>query len=442
MPFSSCEKVRKSKGNTHTSIELMIQQVVKHYKQVSKIAPILKGKNLEITCVNIHSFLYNHFQYLADKEDQILRSPACSWQQRFKGIDCKSYSIIASCLLINLKIKHYIRKIKQPNFNPAGYTHVYIVVPYNQNTGDLKQGYFTIDGTLKTTIEPTFIETKDFYMDLPHFALNGTTETGGTSSTNENINLSLDGVEAFFQVPISCWGGTAFNATTAKTAFDAVESFMVAEFTKINKAVATNDVLLLAQLDYNINKAINGGYWAYVQKKKRGWNTCTNQSFDKMIKYFDFFVTVVLPSYEAWINQYYDIKTIRVKEEFSTQYENAPYSFYFSYLDNPADRIEVKERSFAKKPNITTIKAFEFTPYIEQVASGSTGFTPAQYLQSLSTILVATTGGTTVGGSQSGGSYGTDNGATDTKKDNTILYVVGAGVIGFLGFKLLTKKNK
>lgn len=161
-------------GNTFYTVQVIKTWSQTFYKQVAKLAKVLQKDSLETTCINIHSFLYNHLQYQADGALQNLRSPANSWHNRKEGIDCKSYSIFASCILTNLGINHYIRQIKQAGFNPENFSHVYIVVPKDQTTANLENGYFTIDGTLKNTSEPNFIIKEDEFMSkLEHMGLNG-----------------------------------------------------------------------------------------------------------------------------------------------------------------------------------------------------------------------------------------------------------------------------
>jgi hypothetical protein len=163
------------KGDTFFTTKMMKIWALRHYKQVSRLAPILKKPTIAETCANIHSFLYNFIQYEIDGTLQNLRSPANSWYTaRESGIDCKSYSIFASTILLNLGIKHYIRQIKQPKFNPTNFSHVYIVVPIDQVSGSLDSGNYCIDGTLKTSTEPRYTTAKDIYMaELPHLGLNG-----------------------------------------------------------------------------------------------------------------------------------------------------------------------------------------------------------------------------------------------------------------------------
>ena len=162
------------KGDTYFTAKMMKIWAENHFKQVTRLAQVLKKSSLQDTCSNIHSFLYNYIQYEIDGLLQQLRSPANSWYTaRETGIDCKSYSIFASTILLNLGIKHYLRQIKQPLFNPSQFTHIYVIVPIDQITGSLSGGYYTIDGTLKNNKEPRFTAAKDVYMkDLPHIGLN------------------------------------------------------------------------------------------------------------------------------------------------------------------------------------------------------------------------------------------------------------------------------
>lgn len=173
-PRSACKRTASGEGTTDFSVTEIAAMVTEHSGQVAKVAPLLLKSSLEETCYAIHDFAFNHFQYRADGLDQLLRSPACCWHDRRNGIDCKSYTILASCILTQMGISHYVRKIKQPGFEPTEYTHVYAIVPADQETGSLASGYYVIDGTIPTMDEPAFVQTKDTFMDgLPHYRLNG-----------------------------------------------------------------------------------------------------------------------------------------------------------------------------------------------------------------------------------------------------------------------------
>ena len=170
IPQPKGEKVYSGNGDTDFSIKEMVEVVNDCSWQMEKVAKILQSSSLIDNIDNVKEFIFNHFQYKADEEDQLLRSPSYAWHiDRQSGIDCKTYSILASCLLTEMEIIHYIRKIKQPAFAPTEWTHVYVVVPVDQQKGDLNKGYYTIDGTLKEDYEPAFLQASDYFMSLKLF---------------------------------------------------------------------------------------------------------------------------------------------------------------------------------------------------------------------------------------------------------------------------------
>ena len=161
MPPSDCSSTKLGNGDTSFAIQNMAKTARKYQHHTRDLTlKFFSGMPLEKLCNDIHQFLYWHFQYSIDGDKQLLRSPACSWLSRFDGIDCKSYSIFASTILLNAGNKHYMRRIKQ-DMNPDGFTHVYVVVPKNQKTANLAQGYYVIDGTINTTKELPYIEKDD-----------------------------------------------------------------------------------------------------------------------------------------------------------------------------------------------------------------------------------------------------------------------------------------
>lgn len=113
---------------------------------MSKIAPLLKGRTLKETCDNIYKFLYWHFQYALDGNVQDLHSPSSAWRNRQKGFDCKTYSILAGCILANLQIPYSFRMVQ---LSQPIWSHVYVVVPNGKN-------HFVIDATTHTNKEVNF----------------------------------------------------------------------------------------------------------------------------------------------------------------------------------------------------------------------------------------------------------------------------------------------
>ncbi|WP_281322076.1 hypothetical protein [Flavobacterium aestivum] len=171
-PKVSSQRRYLGNGNTFVTVQLMQKWIAKHNYQTKKIAKLLQRDTLKETCDRIYWFLYNHIQYKADKLNQDLQSPSYAFEHRAIGMDCKSYSVFASCILVNLGIKHYIRQIRQPSWKPELFTHVYVIVPLNQATADIKDGYLVIDATTSNNREPIYVMAEDTEVNLPHYGLN------------------------------------------------------------------------------------------------------------------------------------------------------------------------------------------------------------------------------------------------------------------------------
>lgn len=187
-PKASNTQIDLKKGDTFHSVLAMKKWVLLYYKQACRIAPILERGTLRETSTAIYSFLYHHLQYKQDNVTQLLRSPANSWANRTLGLDCKSYSIFASSILTCMGIKHYIRQIKQPLYRPSRFTHVYVIVPYNQQSVKLDAGYYVIDATVKHNKEPLFVTKDDVFMEkLPHVGLNGSVRRKSTSKRKKPL---------------------------------------------------------------------------------------------------------------------------------------------------------------------------------------------------------------------------------------------------------------
>lgn len=113
--------------DTLHKIKSILQQ---SYSQTREIAKILKGKDVKDTLRNIWNFVYQHIQYrLDDDGTEQLRTPARTWADRQRGVDCDDYSIFISTILLNLGIPHSLRlaEYKSKGF----FQHIYLIVPYN-----------------------------------------------------------------------------------------------------------------------------------------------------------------------------------------------------------------------------------------------------------------------------------------------------------------------
>jgi len=211
IPFSDCSSVKLATGNTKVTIDSMALWARKyqhHTKALSKQEFI--ALPLPKLCKKLHGFLYGHLQYKIDEYDQLLRSPACAWASRKEGLDCKSYSIFASCILLNCGVSHYLRRVAT---NQAeGYSHVYVIVPKNQHTYDLKDGYYTIDGTLKTFKEQKIYKADDVFMSAKPKGLAGTAGASIVKGVGKLIGYAVD---EFIAEMNSC-SGSVYDASVVE----------------------------------------------------------------------------------------------------------------------------------------------------------------------------------------------------------------------------------
>lgn len=376
--------------------------VLQYNTQTEKLALVLKKSSLPLTVPSIHDFLFNHLQYKADGSDQMLRSPACSWYDRVNGIDCKSYTIFASCLLYNLGINHYIRKIKQPaSENPNDYSHVYVIVPIDQKNGDTNKGYYVIDGTLRSNKEPFFSESKDFYMQR--------TKTAGLNG------IGINDVKNLFSSNISCWGGTAYSKEIAEKDLSTFSTRMQGYIDRINDAVVRSDMKKLADAS---NMLIGDATWnasiAGYKRADKDWNSCSSANLKAVHEAFNFYRYTVCKALKVWLETYFTSFPAGYKYYGFPQVVGATNTKY--YETDPADQsiktaaspfpvinvffdewisydtdfliFGVPYFDFLTKP-MTNIPKFEITKPMLDFSANPAGLTPQTILSSLSTIIVA-----------------------------------------------------
>jgi hypothetical protein len=152
--------INKNADVSHTVafIPNVVRQTLAH---TSKVAALLKGKDLEDTCKNIWEFVYRHIAYKKDDAGyEQVRSPARSWHDRLRGVDCDDYTTFISSLLTNLQIDHQLRITK---YGKSYFQHIYPIVP------DGYGGYYTLDCVVETfNYEAPYTENKDYPMELQY----------------------------------------------------------------------------------------------------------------------------------------------------------------------------------------------------------------------------------------------------------------------------------
>lgn len=432
IPKSSCQKTKSGIGETDFSMKEIKAMSEMYSWQMEQVANLLETSSLSESVANVKDFIYNHFQYKADQNEQMMRSPACSWFDRYNGIDCKSYSILASALLSEMNIKHYIRRIKQPAYEPNNYTHVYVVVPVNQETGSLQDGYYTVDGTLEEDTEPAFVQKDDIFMSLQHYRLNGAQPQGlslGIGNFNfNNISIGNIGCMSLTNSDNSAYTVSWYNTTKEKLAF-----FYNQLILDINQAVIDGDRQLF-------NEAVNeffGMSKVFVQgwerKRQDGWNKCTTERIDGSIQMAKFFRDVVGVALKAWLDDNFtatntgqSIKWTNVPGPTETDnIENNDIGVKFIYT-NP--HVNVLEPLLSYVPKAKTINQFEITPYVASLQNNPSAFNPLQFISQLSQTLTSFIPSNTGNNNGSATNLNNNQGIDAPNNSNT----AGFGTVGWV----------
>lgn len=151
--------VKKSGGDVFDSVDLIKKTIKESYTQCFEISKVLKGSDIKESCKNIWSFIYENIQYAADGEGDEIREPIASWAERKTGVDCDCYSVLISCILQCLQIKHCLRMTMYSKAN--SWQHIYVVAYDEQGNEiviDPVADYFNY--------EVPFLEKKDYDMQI------------------------------------------------------------------------------------------------------------------------------------------------------------------------------------------------------------------------------------------------------------------------------------
>jgi hypothetical protein len=158
---NSYSTIRKNANVTDTVafIPKVVNDTLNHTKKLSQI---LKANTTYEACSNIWHFVYRHIAYKKDQEGyEQVRSPARTWHDRMKGVDCDCYSVFISSILSNLRIPHILRITK---YHRDYFQHIYPVVVSAGKE-------IPIDCvTDKFSYEVPYSEKKDYPMDLQYLS--------------------------------------------------------------------------------------------------------------------------------------------------------------------------------------------------------------------------------------------------------------------------------
>ena len=81
--------LKKESASVDDTLKFIPQVVKETLHHTKAIALLLKADNVYQTCKNIWQFIYDHIAYRKDEDGkEQIRSPARTWHDRLKGVDC------------------------------------------------------------------------------------------------------------------------------------------------------------------------------------------------------------------------------------------------------------------------------------------------------------------------------------------------------------------
>lgn len=125
-PKAEGDFISVKKGATLGDTISLLKQVIEDtLDDTKKIAQRLQGARVLLTCKNIWTFCFSHFQYEKDEErKEQVRRPARAWRDRIAGIDCDCFTVFIGSVLTHLEIPFIMRMTQ---YKGADFEHIYPV---------------------------------------------------------------------------------------------------------------------------------------------------------------------------------------------------------------------------------------------------------------------------------------------------------------------------
>lgn len=270
----------KANVNDHTvmsnavvadTVAFIPRVVNKTQQQTASIARKLAGANDYETCRNIWNFVYTHIGYRKDETGyEQVRSPARTWHDRRKGVDCDCYTTFISSILTNLGIRHKLRITK---YSRDQFQHIYPIALLNGREVILDCV------TDKFDYEVPFSEKKDFPMDLQYL--------DGLDGHDDSYNQLIYGTSGIGELgrlfgkkkKASSGGAAPSNSDDAPPPSGAKKKKgfkkILNAVNKVNPATLAlrNGVLAAMKLNlFNVAKRMRWSYLSANQAKAKGIN--------------------------------------------------------------------------------------------------------------------------------------------------------------------------
>ncbi|MBQ2096667.1 MAG: hypothetical protein II480_00710, partial [Bacteroidales bacterium] len=153
-------KTLKGYGFEKSTLEELVN-ACRQYKQVERLAAHLKDPDKLQSAFNIWHWLHTNVKYNYDTPGQEeIRTPARTWADRERGVDCDCLAVFTACLLINM-----------------GYTPAFEIVAFNDSP-TYSHIYVNLDGVAIDRVLPIFMArpqniTKTKIMEIPVYELSG-----------------------------------------------------------------------------------------------------------------------------------------------------------------------------------------------------------------------------------------------------------------------------
>lgn len=473
-------------SDTYDTLEYMADWTNKYASQFQKVANVLKGKNVLETVKNNYNFLYKHFQYKIDESLQQIYAPSAAWHFRKVGFDCKTFSSLASALLLCQDIDHSFVKVKLQGSNDWG--HVYVQIPYQGS-------YLIIDATTHDNKEVNFHEKHEFnmknlkhiglaspYLNTPYLnldsaalscpgqacdcssglsnpythpflltaqpttpfavGLNGIEETILNYANSQGINFSS--ISSLFS-GLDCIGGSAYSDSRFKSNVDIINNLFLDIVQKINTDVKLNnsyDVGKFAAEFKALAKLLKDSFT--IKKASQSWNSCSSKKFNDSIKLMQFYINVSEGALTQWINENFTIKS---NTGGSLRVENQKIQGLFNIWGTGVSKtIQVIEPFKLYSAKQKTITAFELNTYVIEATKNNT-FNIGEYLQTAQNVLqYFDTPLDTFPGESSNGNNNTNPGSSQTAVKKTTesgggVIIIGGLVIGALAWGFSQMKD-
>lgn len=273
--------IRKNADVTHTVafIPKVVNETLDHTK---KIAQLLKANTTYETCSNIWNFVYQHIAYKKDQEGyEQIRSPARSWHDRKKGVDCDCYSVFISSILTNCKIPHILRITK---YHRDYFQHIYPVVVFQGKE-------IPIDCvTDQFNYEVPYSEKKDYPMDLQY--LNGFDDhqIGQLGKVKKNaakklLPIAKKKTSLFTKLKAkkTAQPSTPNNQPKQKKKKKGVLKKVLNKVNKVNPATVLLRNGILAAMKLNIKNIAKRLRWSYLTPEQAAQKGIDPQKFQRLV---------------------------------------------------------------------------------------------------------------------------------------------------------------